>query len=45
MPIAPHIFASAGPRCLVGPCPEGRMCCGQQAEVRAKYAKLKEEAV
>ena len=26
----PHIFASAGPRCLVGPCPEGRMCCGQQ---------------
>lgn len=44
-PIAPHIFASAGPRCLSGPCPEGRMCCGQQAEVRAKYAKLKEEAV
>ena len=44
-PIAPHIFASAGPRCLVGPCPEGRMCCGQQAQVRAKYAKLKEEAV
>ena len=45
LPLAPHIFASAGPRCLVGPCPEGRMCCGQQAEVRAKYAKLKEEAV
>ena len=35
----------AGPRCLTGPCPEGRMCCGKQAEVREKYAKLKEEAV
>ena len=23
LPLAPHIFASAGPRCLVGPCPEG----------------------
>jgi len=28
-----------------GPGPEGRMCCGKQTEVRAKYAKLKEEAV
>ena len=45
LPLAPHIFAGAGPRCLVGPCPEGRMCCGKQTEVRAKYAKLKEEAV
>lgn len=45
LPLAPHIFASAGPRCLTGPCPEGRMCCGQQAQVRAKYAQLKQEAV
>ena len=45
LPLAPHIFASAGPRCLTGPCPEGRMCCGQQAEVRQKYAELKKEAV
>ena len=45
LPLAPHIFAAAGPRCLTGPCPEGRMCCGKQTEVRAKYAKLKEEAV
>ena len=45
LPLAPHIFAAAGPRCLTGPCPEGRMCCGKQAEVREKYAKLKEEAV
>ena len=45
LPLAPHIFASAGPRCLVGPCPEGRMCCGKQTEVRAKYAQLNEEAL
>ena len=45
LPVAPHIFASAGPRCLTGPCPEGRMCCGKQAEVREKYAKLREETV
>ena len=44
LPLAPHIFATAGPRCLTGPCPEGRMCCGQQEEVRRKYAQLKEEA-
>ena len=40
-----HIFAAAGPRCLTGPCPEGRMCCGKQAEVREKYAALKKEAL
>ena len=43
LPLAPHIFAAAGPRCLTGPCPEGRMCCGKQAEVREKYAALKKE--
>ena len=44
-PIAPHIFAGAGPRCLTAACPEGRMCCGRQAAVREKYAKLKQEAL
>lgn len=43
LPMAPHIFAAAGPRCLTGPCPEGRMCCGEQAAVRQKYAELKQE--
>ncbi|MCI6521352.1 FAD-dependent thymidylate synthase [bacterium] len=42
-PLAPHIFAGAGPRCLCGPCPEGRMCCGEQQAVREKYAALKQE--
>lgn len=27
--IAPHIFATAGPPCLIGPCPEGEMSCGK----------------
>ena len=45
LPLAPHIFAAAGPRCLTGPCPEGRMCCGKQVEVREKYAALKKEAL
>ena len=43
LPLAPHIFAAAGPRCLTGPCPEGRMCCGQQAHVRQKYSEMKEK--
>jgi len=45
LPLAPHIFAAAGPRCLTGPCPEGRMCCGQQAAVREKYKQLRQEAL
>ena len=43
-PVAPHIFAKSGPACVSGPCPEGRMCCGKTAEVRAKYAAIKEGA-
>ena len=43
-PVAPHIFAKAGPACVSGPCPEGKMCCGRTAEVRAKYEAIKQEA-
>ena len=42
-PVAPHIFAKSGPACVSGPCPEGKMCCGRTAEVRARYAALKGE--
>ena len=45
LPLAPHVFAYAGPRCLTGPCPEAHMCCGKQAEVRQKYEQLKSEAL
>ena len=44
--VAPNLFKKAGPPCLVGGCPEGKMTCGKAAEVRDRYreiyAKLKE---
>ncbi len=36
-PTAPTIFAKAGPACLRGPCPEGKLNCGRLKEVRKKY--------
>ncbi len=42
-PVAPHLFRNAGPGCLSGPCPEGKMCCGHAADVRRRYAWQKEE--
>ena len=38
--IAPTLFQSAGPKCIVGPCPEGKMTCGKILDVRNKYAAL-----
>ena len=38
--VAPHLFANAGPSCVHGPCPEGKMSCGQAAAVRRHYADL-----
>lgn len=35
---APLLFLEAGPGCLRGPCPEGKMCCGKQEEVRRRFA-------
>ena len=37
---APHIFEKAGPPCLRGSCPEGKMSCGQAAQVREKFSSL-----
>ncbi len=37
---APLLFANAGPGCLDGPCPEGRMTCGCMAEVRQEFLEL-----
>ena len=39
--VAPTLFCKAGPACVAGACPEGKMCCGKTAEVRAKYAAIK----
>lgn len=39
---APSIFSKSGPKCLVGPCPEGKMTCGKIVEVRAHFNQLME---
>ncbi len=41
--VAPTLFRNAGPSCTHGACSEGKMCCGQMEEVRAKYARLRGE--
>lgn len=38
-PIAPTIFSKAGPGCLRGACPEGKMTCGKMKEVREAFSK------
>lgn len=38
--VYPTLFKNAGPGCLKGPCPEGNMTCGKQAEVRDKFSNL-----
>ena len=36
--VAPHLFANAGPSCIVlGKCPEGRMSCGKYNEMIRRY--------
>ena len=38
--VAPAIFRGAGPGCLKGPCPEGRMSCGKANKVRETFKNL-----
>ena len=42
--VAPTLFAKAGPPCINGSCPEGKMSCRRMAEVREKMDKLRREA-
>lgn len=35
--VAPTLFKYAGPPCVSGPCPEGKMSCGKMLEKREKY--------
>ncbi|MFA4885245.1 MAG: FAD-dependent thymidylate synthase [Desulfotomaculaceae bacterium] len=37
---APVVFREAGPGCLQGPCPEGKMSCGKSREVREKFRNV-----
>jgi thymidylate synthase (FAD) len=38
--VAPHLFAQAGPSCIKGSCPEGKMTCGKSKEVKEYYGIL-----
>jgi thymidylate synthase (FAD) len=40
---APHLFKNAGPSCMTGGCPEGKMTCGKAAQMRAHYRALRTE--
>ena len=35
-PVAPALFADAGPGCISGPCPEGGRSCGKMMDIRAQ---------
>ncbi len=35
--VAPTLFKKAGPSCVAGACPEGKMTCGKAALMREKY--------
>ena len=35
--VAPILFKNAGPNCVSGPCPEGKMTCGNCEEMRRKF--------
>ncbi len=39
--VAPKIFKNAGPSCLNGHCPEGKMSCGKSKEIKEFYKELK----
>lgn len=39
--VAPTLFAKAGPGCVSGPCPEGKMTCGKAMEMKNKYGAVK----
>ena len=39
--VAPNLFKNAGPSCLTGPCPEGKMSCGKAKEMKEFYKELK----
>ena len=38
--VSPNLFKRCGPPCLNGKCPEGKMSCGKQQEVKEYYKEL-----
>lgn len=43
--VAPSLFAHAGPPCLEGRCPEGKMSCKSQEWMREHYRQLKGQTI
>ena len=39
--VAPNLFKNAGPSCISGACPEGKMTCGRMKEMREIYEEMK----
>ena len=39
--VAPNLFKIAGPSCVFGGCPEGKMTCGKIKQVREFYKEMK----
>ena len=39
--VAPELFKKAGPPCVSGACPEGKMSCGLAKEMKEKYLNLR----
>ena len=39
--VAPTLFAQAGPGCVRGACPEGKMSCGRADQVRRRMEALR----
>lgn len=37
--VSPKLFAKAGPACVAGPCPEGKMTCGKASVMRERFSK------
>lgn len=43
-PLAPNLFANAGPSCVCdGTCPEGSMSCGKSEEIQERYRRWKKQ--
>lgn len=38
--VSPTLFKYAGPNCVSGPCPEGKMTCGKLLEKRKQYLEV-----
>ena len=39
--VAPNLFKNAGPSCVCGACPEGKMTCGDILNVRKRYEDIR----